>query len=659
MSAAPSYGQTLPDQVDRLASLSDAQLELLADARELYRERVAIEREYATKLQLLAKKAADKKAKKISALIVGAEPTKPVQDSAVQNSTLDRAYTQLIASVGEAGQDHMNLADSLNTQVVEVLKATEKRHDDAKKRQMQYFQKLLAERDRAYNDRLKTKQKYDEECSEMESYRQKQERSTDDKHAGRAARQYEQQQVDMLNSKNVYLIATAVANRAKEKFYGEDLPALEDQFQLLHTQLVRKFAEIVVQAQTTEAHYLDVLKSHVTQTEATFHEVDPAKDQEIFIDHNQIPFSAPSDWTFEPSQVHYDNPDMSTEPAPKVYLQNRLAKCKQKLQELEPIIKMKRQEVDQLAKLVSTYTEKPSLGNVDEVSDAYLDGQHELSFFVISQAVLHAEITTISAALGGDEGAQNPHTFKSSSFSIPTQCAYCKSSIWGLSKQGKACKACGISVHAKCELKVPADCGAPPPQGGRGHHAHLSISSSLSRSGSRASRASTAEAGSPAAATPSAFAPPDRASALPEATYPAARVVFEYTAASPFELSVHDGAVVRVVEEDDGSGWVKVLDDEGAKGLVPASYLEPVEAAAAPAAAPAQAHAVQGSGRFVRALYDYSPQGADEMAVAEGQLIELSAGPSGGQGYADGWWEGLDARGRRGIFPSNYVELVP
>ena len=32
---------------------------------------------------------------------------------------------------------------------------------------------------------------------------------------------------------------------------------------------------------------------------------------------------------------------------------------------------------------------------------AYLDGQHELSFFVISQAVLHAEIETISAALGG------------------------------------------------------------------------------------------------------------------------------------------------------------------------------------------------------------------------------------------------------------------
>jgi hypothetical protein len=29
-----------------------------------------------------------------------------------------------------------------------------------------------------------------------------------------------------------------------------------------------------------------------------------------------------------------------------------------------------------------------------------------------------------------------------------------QTSIWGLSKQGKTCKLCGLSVHSKCELKV-------------------------------------------------------------------------------------------------------------------------------------------------------------------------------------------------------------
>jgi formin-binding protein 1 len=56
-------------------------------------------------------------------------------------------------------------------------------------------------------------------------------------------------------------------------------------------------------------------------------------------------------------------------------------------------------------------------------------------------------------------------------------------------------------------------------------------------------------------------------------------VVFDFTATSPFELSIVEGAAVDVLEEDDGSGWVKVADDRGGKGLVPASYIELVERA--------------------------------------------------------------------------------
>jgi len=39
-------------------------------------------------------------------------------------------------------------------------------------------------------------------------------------------------------------------------------------------------------------------------------------------------------------------------------------------------------------------------------------------------------------------------------------------------------------------------------------------------------------------------------------------------------------------------------------------------------------------------LYDYRSQGPDELGVSEGTRIELTSGPSGGQNYGDGWWEG-------------------
>lgn len=46
-------------------------------------------------------------------------------------------------------------ADALSSQVIDALKTTEKRHEEANKRQMQYYQKLLSDRDKVYADRLK------------------------------------------------------------------------------------------------------------------------------------------------------------------------------------------------------------------------------------------------------------------------------------------------------------------------------------------------------------------------------------------------------------------------------------------------------------------------------------------------------------------------
>ena len=60
---------------------------------------------------------------------------------------------------------------------------------------------------------------------------------------------------------------------------------------------------------------------------------------------------------------------MSVEPAPKVYLQNRLTRCKQKLDELRPVLLNKQQEVGKLAKLIPAYSQDRGLGNADEVAD--------------------------------------------------------------------------------------------------------------------------------------------------------------------------------------------------------------------------------------------------------------------------------------------------
>ena len=77
--------------------------------------------------------------------------------------------------------------------------------------------------------------------------------------------------------------------------------------------------------------------------------------------------------------------------------------------------------------------------------------------------------------------------------------------------------------------------------------------------------------------------------------------MFDFTATSEFELDVHgmlfpfyalvstndwkhcyvDGMNVRILEPNDGSGWVKVADQDGNSGLVPASYIQTAQGGSA------------------------------------------------------------------------------
>lgn len=294
--------------------------------------------------------------------------------------------------------------------------------------------------------------------------------------------------------------------------------------------------------------------------------------------------------------------------------------------------------------MLAAYATDNTLGDTSDAMNSYLDTAHQVTTLSTSACVLNSEINTIADVLGGDEGGPSPHVFKSSAFSIPTTCGYCKVSIWGLSKQGKTCKSCGLSVHSKCELNVPAQCSNV--------HGDYKASEILQSSSSAASISESRSSVS----TSSIPSPSVQHDSSPQAEEMnrLARVIFGFAASSSFELSVTEGAVVRVLEEDDGSGWVKVADSDGEKGLVPATYLEDAGTSSLEKSGPSQ----QASGIYVRVLYDYQPQEPGELTISEGDLVELSSGTNGGQNYADGWWEGFSRDGKKGIFPSNYVELA-
>ncbi|KAG6849331.1 hypothetical protein H0H93_009376 [Arthromyces matolae] len=612
MQSGQSYGQSLPDQVERIGALFDVHLELIGEVRELYTSRVALEREYAATLQTLSRKAGEKKYKMEAALAVGDHPTKTWDSTKLMQNSLVAAYTELTESMSSTAQDHINVADCLSSQVIDVLKAVEKKNEDSIRTEIQFFQKLLGDRDRLYSERLKV-------------------RAQDDKHADRAAKQAEQQRNEMLSGKNAYLISIAIANSAKAQFYESSLPALEDQIRMcidsvkirrdimmmdvleqLQRRLIERFAKILRHSQSLQLSHLDSLKSRVSQVDAAFSRVDAVKDQDIFIDHNIRPFSAPDDWVFEPCITHYDTPEISVDPAPKIVLQNKLSRCRSKLHELLPLVDTKQTELNQLSNQVSAYKADHVLGSIDELTQSLLDLQHQVALYSSSERLLQAEIDVITGAIGATPLLQklvvlDPYTMR-----------VLQANDLGAEQARKNLQALRHLCARK--MRAQADCELADAK------STSQVGSRLSRSGSRVSTIQTSRA--------SSFLPSIASDESTEEDHQTARVIYDFEPSSEFELRVSEGDIINIVEGDDGSGWVKVTNLQGKSGLVPATYL-----AHGDSAAPSSVQPSQGSGKHVRVLYDYAAQGPDELPLTEGQTIELTSGQSGGQNYGDGWWE--------------------
>ena len=50
------------------------------------------------------------------------------------SSTIDAAFDEIIASMSSSAQDHINLADTLTAQTIEILKILEKKNEEVKKK---------------------------------------------------------------------------------------------------------------------------------------------------------------------------------------------------------------------------------------------------------------------------------------------------------------------------------------------------------------------------------------------------------------------------------------------------------------------------------------------------------------------------------------------
>lgn len=216
------FGNELKDGFKNVNSWVSGGIEYLDDVQAFYRERSVIEKEYATKLNALAKKYYEKKARKSAALSVGETPT--TTPGSLESASMTTWGVQL-STLESRAAEHDRFSTDLVSQLADPLKSLSARCEELRKQHAEYASKLEKERDITYADLRKVKGKYDNTCSEVESRRKK----VDADHSKTKAQgAYAQQVAEMNNAKNNYLISISTTNKQKELYYHEYVPEVLD-----------------------------------------------------------------------------------------------------------------------------------------------------------------------------------------------------------------------------------------------------------------------------------------------------------------------------------------------------------------------------------------------------------------------------------------------
>lgn len=659
----------------------------LDDLQEYYRERATIEKEYATKLQTLAKKFQDRRTKKSPGLSVGDNPT--MTPGSLENASCT-TWAKILDNTKMMGDERAAHSEELKMQVAEHIKALSFRCEDYRKRCEIYNTKLSEDRDKTYSDLKHVQKKYFDQCGSVEKERLK---SASHNGTGKHNKLLQASMSDMNNNKNSYLLSISASNAHKTKYYHEDVPSLLDLYQDINEIKVQKLNVIWQKATQLEQSCMIRQGGHLGASIEAIGRNQPQLDTLMFIQHNNATFNEPPPFRFEECPIWHDTSDLVVDESAKVFLQNSLAKSRKDLHELNPTVNNKKREIDGLNKLKTAYVQNPAKGNVEEVIMNLLSAMIDVTSLDTRRNKIEAEVATVTRVTGDIDRGMTEHAFKSASFAIPTNCDFCGSTIWGMSRKGYHCQACSYNCHKNCQMKVPANCTqekgnkrtaevetitrtdttnstADSVYATRGGQTRMASSDSDSDSPAPSSRQNTS--------TPihRALAPgPATGFAGGSSSSSSTKVLYAYDAASPSETSISAGESITVLAGDDGSGWIRIKGPRG-EGLVPATYVEsPVpqpglssvgrsisvqsgsttsvsislkqNGRQGPAVAPKRS--AQKKGRSVRALYDYTATGAGELSLVEGDLLQLTVEDQG-----DGWATG-ELDGRTGIFPAAYV----
>ncbi|KAF3933117.1 hypothetical protein ABW19_dt0201070 [Dactylella cylindrospora] len=404
--APPNFGIELKDAFKSVNTWVANGISWMTDVEEFYRERAIIEKEYAAKLSLMAKRFFEKKAKKTASLSVGDTPL--MTPGSLESASMT-TWNSLLTTTELISQEHEKLGNDMVSKCAETLRVLNSRYETFRIQHEKFEKRLVTDRDAQYAELRKTKAAYDATCKELEGKRVKVEKAFDHGRP-KAQKGYDAQMAEMHNVKNTYLITLNVTNALKEKYYHSDIPDVLFSLQDLNETRVQAMNTVWRLSCTLESDSRIRCSDHMKTLASEVERNLPHLDSLMFIAHNQPQngWNEPADFYFEPSPIWHDSDEIVVDDVARVWLQNKIAKSQAGLASYRAEVEKRRKDVESMrskrekARGSSEKAGGRTSAEEMEILRNLLNGQEELAAVDTKRVALEVEVDTVRQACGGE-----------------------------------------------------------------------------------------------------------------------------------------------------------------------------------------------------------------------------------------------------------------
>lgn len=131
------------------------------------------------------------------------------------------------------------------------------------------------------------------------------------------------------------------------------------------------------------------------------------------------------------------------------------------------------------------------------------------------------------------------------------------------------------------------------------------------------------------------------------------KVVYDYDAKNPDELTLKTGEIITDVDTSVDGGWWEGVHPSGIKGWFPDNFVEKMatQSKPPPVKKPPPPAASGPPKKLCKCTFEYEAANGDELTLKVGDVIEIISQEE------EGWWEGT-LNGKTGMFPNNFVEEI-